>query len=278
MSIIAKATANQKENIQNPFGCDFNTNSSYPILHNHTFFEFTYFFARTKHYINGRTMWLEKDSLIFIRPHDTHYLSNCQETLGHLNLKLSCEHMRTICDYIDKDFYNKLLNADDSLLHIQNSPEFGRFVMKTLDEILTAQDKNLKYTTCKFLICDFLKLIYQHLFGSTKQNINPTAKNILSLLQNTDNFSENVTDLLSGLGYSYMHAYRLFKDATGQTPNTFFTEQKLHYAANLLTYTRYKIVEISGLCGFASQSRFDTAFKKYYGLSPSQYRNKQGSV
>lgn len=274
MPSIANATANQKENIQNSYGCDFNTNSSYPMLHNHTFFEFTFFFARTKHYINGRTAWLEKDSLIFLRPQDTHYLSNCQETLGHLNLKLSCEHMCAICDYIDTDFYDTLMYVDDTLLYVQTSPEFGRFVRQYLDKILTTQDNKLKYTTCKFLICDFLKQLYQQLFGNAKQDLSPTVKKILSLLRNSDNFGYNVTDLLGGLGYSYMQVYRLFKDATGQTPNTYFTEQKLHYAANLLTYTRYKIVEISSLCGFTSQSRFDTAFKKHYGVSPSEYRNK----
>lgn len=275
MPVFSRATASEKENIQNSFGCDFNTNSSYPILHNHTFFEFTFFFARTKHFINGRTTWLEKNTLIFLRPQDTHYLSDCQEALGHLNLKISCEHLRAICDYIDNDFYELLMQADDHLLSVQASPEFGRQTKKFLDELLTTHSKKLKYVSCKFIICDFLKLLYHHLCDTAEQKYSQTVKNIMLLLKSSDNFSTNITELLGGMGYSYMQIYRLFKDATGQTPNAYFTEQKLHYAANLLTYTRYKIVEIANLCGFATQSRFDTAFKKYYGITPNEYRRKQ---
>ena len=272
MSGFSHSTAKEKENIQNSFGCDFNTNSVYPLLHNHTFFEFTFFFARTKHFINGRTVWLEENTLIFLRPKDTHYLSDCREAMGHLNLKISCEQLRSLCDFIDPAFYNLLMESEDFLLSVQTSPEFGRQVRKFLDELLITPDKKPKFVSCKFMICTFLKILYYHLYDPSEQPISDTVKRIMSLLRNSDNFGTNITELLSNLGYSYMQLYRLFKDATGQTPNAFFAEQKLRYAANLLTYTSYKIAEIASLCGFASQPRFDTAFKKHYGVPPREYR------
>ena len=275
MSVFSLSTAKEKENIQNSSGCDFNTNSSYPLLHNHTFFEFTFFFARTKHFINGRSVWLEKNTLIFIRPRDTHYLSDCHEALGHLNLKISCEHLRTLCDFIDSDFYDLLMEAEDSVLSVPTSPEMGRQTQKFLDELLTTPGNKPKYVSCKFMICTYLKILYNHLCDHSEQAVSDTVKKMMFLLRNSDNFSTNITELLSGLGYSYMQLYRLFKDATGQAPNAFFTDQKLRYAANLLTYTSYKIVEIASLCGFASQPRFDTAFKKHYGVTPREYRSKQ---
>ena len=272
MSAFSRLTASQKKNIQNDSGCDFNTNSIYPILHNHAFFEFTFFFARTKHYINGKTVWLEPNTLIFVRPEDTHYLSDCQETLGHLNLKLSCDNLRSVCDYIDKGFYEQLMQADDTQLSLQISPEFSHQVRSFLDKLLTTQNLHSKYISCKFLICDFLKLLYQHLCEVSETHLPPIVREAMLLLCNSENFGTNTTDLLGGLGYSYMHIYRLFKEASGQTPNAFFLEQKLLYAANLLQYTRYKIVDIANLCGFATQSRFDTAFKAFCGISPSEYR------
>lgn len=275
MSVFSLSTAKEKENIQNSSGCDFNTNSSYPLLHNHTFFEFTFFFARTKHFINGRSVWLEKNTLIFIRPRDTHYLSDCHEALGHLNLKISCEHLRALCDFIDSDFYDLLMEAEDSVLSVQTTPEMGRQTQKFLDELLTTPGNKPKYVSCKFMICTYLKILYNHLCDHSEHKVSDTVKKMMSLLRNSDNFSTNITELLSGLGYSYMQLYRLFKDATGQAPNAFFTDQKLRYAANLLTYTSYKIVEIASLCGFASQPRFDTTFKKHYGMTPREYRSKQ---
>ncbi len=278
MSDFSHSTAKEKENIQNSFGCDFNTNSSYPLLHNHTFFEFTFFFARTKHFINGRTVWLEENTLIFIRPKDTHYLSDCREAMGHLNLKISCEQLRLLCDFIDPDFYNLLMESEDLLLSVQTSPDFGRQVRKFLDELLITPDKKPKFVSCKFMICTFLKILYGHLCDHSEQVLSDTVKSMMSLLRNSNNFGTNITELLSGLGYSYMQLYRLFKEATGQSPKAFFTEQKLRYAANLLAYTSYKIVEIASLCGFASQPRFDTAFKKHYGMTPREYRSEQSRL
>ena len=272
MPVFSRLTASQKENIQNDSGCDFNTNSIYPILHNHAFFEFTFFFARTKHYINGKTVWLEPNTLIFVRPEDTHYLSDCQETLGHLNLKLSCDNLRSVCDYIDKGFYELLMQADDMQLSLQTSPEFSHQVRSFLDKLLTTSNLHAKYIASKFLICDYLQLFYQHLCEVSETHLPSIVQDAMLLLRNFENFSTNTTDLLSGLGYSYMHIYRLFKESTGQTPNAFFLEQKLLYAANLLSYTRYKIVDIASLCGFSTQSRFDTAFKEFYGISPREYR------
>lgn len=272
MPAFSRLTASQKQNIQNDSGCDFNTNSVYPILHNHAFFEFTFFFSRTKHYINGKTVWLEPNTLIFVRPEDTHYLSDCQETLGHLNLKLSCDNLRSVCDYIEKGFYELLMQADDTQLSLQTSPEFSHQVRGFLDKLLTTSNLHSKYIASKFLICDYLRLFYQHLCEVSETHLPSIVQDAMLLLRNYENFSTNITDLLSGLGYSYMQIYRLFKEATGQTPNAFFLEQKLLYAANLLSYTRYKIVDIASLCGFSTQSRFDTAFKAFYGVSPREYR------
>lgn len=262
----------EKENIQNNYGCDYNAGNNWPILHRHEFFEITFFFSRTKHFLNGRTTWIRENTLLFIRPDDTHCFTNCAALLGHVNVKVSQAYMRTICDYIDGDFYQLLLSAEDSQLSIPLSEDYGRTVHKFLDGLLTSQGSKTIATSCKFMVVSFLKLIYQHMNTITKATTSETVQQIMLLLQKSENFSANITDLLSSLGYSYMQIYRLFKESTGQTPNAFFTECKLQYASNLLTYTSYKIIDIAGLCGFATQARFDTAFKKRYGVSPREYR------
>lgn len=272
MPELTPIIAYAKDNIQNDCGCDYNINSNYPVLHSHDFFEVTFFFARTKHLLNGRTSWIEEDTLFFFRPSDTHCFTDCSVSLGHINIKISQECMHAICDYLDEDLYQALLTADDARLAIPMSREFGRDVRKHLDDLLSAHSAKQVAIFCKLLIVSFLKQLYFHLYSEVQMPESETVNSILLLLQNPKNFSTNITELLSGLGYSYMHIYRLFKDATGQTPNGYFAERKLQYAANLLTYTNYKIVEIASLCGFATQARFDTIFKKRFHISPREYR------
>ena len=267
-------TADEKENIQNDYGCDFNTNSNYPVLHNHTFFELTFFFAVTTHHINGRICQVEENTLVLLRPADIHCLTDCETVLGHLNLKISCDCLQTLCQYIDRELYPALLEADDRQLSVVTPPEYGHRVRKALDEILFTSSKKQNIISCKFLVADFLRLLYDRLCNGVQKPMPKAVERGMKLLRDPSNFGANITELLSGLGYSYMQIYRLFKETAGRTPNAFFTEQKLLYAANLLNYTNYNIAQIANLCGFASQPRFDTAFKKYHGVSPREYRRE----
>lgn len=272
MAIKTIFTANEQDNIQNNCGCDFNTAKDWPILHNHTFFEITYIFARTKHDINSQTIWLEENTLLITRPHDVHCFSDCDETIGQLNFKISCDYFKTILNFFDDTFYDTVMNADIHELYVCMTPEYGRSVKKFLDELLMIPTLRQKYISCKFMVTKFLKIFYYHFYTSDKKVTSSIVNNAIQLLQSSKNFNTNIMDLLSGLDYSYMHIYRLFKDSTGQTPNNYFITQKLRYAANLLLYTNYKIVEIANQAGFTSQARFDTCFKKFYGITPKEYR------
>ena len=64
--------------------------------------------------------------------------------------------------------------------------------------------------------------------------------------------------------------YKL-KELTGDTPGVFFTKYKLNKAAHLLKEGKYNISEIASLVGFNTAAHFSVAFKKQFGVSPSDY-------
>ena len=47
---------------------------------------------------------------------------------------------------------------------------------------------------------------------------------------------------------------------------------KLSKACNLLDDTGYSMEKVAYFCGYDSQAVFTKAFKKHYGIPPSQYR------
>lgn len=49
---------------------------------------------------------------------------------------------------------------------------------------------------------------------------------------------------------------------------------KLEEAKSLLTYSDKSLGEISSYLSFSSQSYFQNVFKKKYGITPLQYRNR----
>lgn len=64
--------------------------------------------------------------------------------------------------------------------------------------------------------------------------------------------------------------YKL-KELTGETPGSFFRRYKLNKAAQLLREGDHNVSEIATLTGFSTAAHFSVAFKKQFGVSPSEY-------
>ena len=65
----------------------------------------------------------------------------------------------------------------------------------------------------------------------------------------------------------------LVKEETGQSFMELLMENRLEYAANLLKNTVRSVSEIAMDCGFGSVTNFHRMFRKYYGITPRNYRN-----
>lgn len=74
------------------------------------------------------------------------------------------------------------------------------------------------------------------------------------------------------LSASYVCTY--FKSQTGQTLNQYLTEYRMDRAMQLLKDARYQITDISAKVGYSNGNYFGKSFKKFTGLTPSQYREK----
>jgi two-component system response regulator YesN len=84
---------------------------------------------------------------------------------------------------------------------------------------------------------------------------------------------EEVADQL-GLNASYFS--QLFKQMTGETFVQYRIRKRMDKAKKLLELPHYRIIDISYEVGYADHPHFTKTFKKYTGLSPSEYRDKLG--
>lgn len=76
------------------------------------------------------------------------------------------------------------------------------------------------------------------------------------------------------LHYSRAHLSRRFKEETGMTLTDYILTKKSEEAARLLAFTDKSLIAISDYLGFSSQSHFTRVFKKYIGMTPSEYRSR----
>ena len=80
--------------------------------------------------------------------------------------------------------------------------------------------------------------------------------------------------------YSPFHFHRVFKLITGESLNAYINRKRLEKCAILLARkSNSSINEIGIQYGFGSNSSFARAFKNYFGLSPSAFREQSpGSI
>ena len=86
----------------------------------------------------------------------------------------------------------------------------------------------------------------------------------------------DITDFAQELGLSRTSLFNKIKSLTGMTPNNFIIDIKLkHAATSLRKHPDGNISTIAYACGFNTLSHFNKLFKKTYGITPTQYRNKK---
>lgn len=93
--------------------------------------------------------------------------------------------------------------------------------------------------------------------------------NFIEKIWNKPDF--NVNDFSKALGLSKSQLYRKLTKLTGQSPNNFLKEYRMHKALNLLHQQKGNIYEIAFETGFNSAAYFSKCFLEKYGLLPSKY-------
>jgi AraC family transcriptional regulator len=76
--------------------------------------------------------------------------------------------------------------------------------------------------------------------------------------------------------YSPFHLHRIFKAITNETLNSYITRKRIEKTASILLHQKnVSITELSLQYGFNSNSSFTRTFKKFYGISPSEFRKSK---
>ena len=110
------------------------------------------------------------------------------------------------------------------------------------------------------------------------QSINFSQNNLVS--QVIDYIDKNYMDPLTSLSttaqkfkVSDSHLSRVFKSSTGKRFMEYLIYKRVEKAKELLVSSQHKVNDISALVGYDNQISFMRIFKKYTGVTPSEYRS-----
>jgi two-component system, response regulator YesN len=111
----------------------------------------------------------------------------------------------------------------------------------------------------------------------TERKCGSNKKIITDILKYIDaNYHKNIsiTDISQEVYLSPNYISIIFKKETGEAFTNFLIRYRMEKAVQMLKDTNLKVYEIGDRVGYSNTSHFCTAFKKLFGVSPNEYRDK----
>lgn len=101
------------------------------------------------------------------------------------------------------------------------------------------------------------------------------TKTMSTITEQLENNSVNVDELASALAMSTSQFRRRLSALTGETPQSYITNIRMQKARHLLdTHLELSVLEVALQCGYDDQSSFTRAFKRFFGITPSEYQQR----
>lgn len=95
--------------------------------------------------------------------------------------------------------------------------------------------------------------------------------------ENIGNPDFNIETLCDRLAISRVHLHRKMKNMVGMSSGEFIRNLRFKQACRLLKKKDLDITQIAYAVGFTNPAHFATTFKKYFGLTPTEYRESNQS-
>jgi len=124
---------------------------------------------------------------------------------------------------------------------------------------------------------DFYQLIRHALHAVQQQTTTTKTELMLQAVQymhESYNKPISVTQISQHIGVERRRFAYLFERYTGMTPNHYLTNFRMKRSRELLRAQHYTVAQVAELVGYHDSFYFSRVFKKYNGVSPSDYRKK----
>jgi len=135
-------------------------------------------------------------------------------------------------------------------------------LMNTTDQIM-----NLQYN----MVLDFTRRVERIRLGKHPSKL---VTDVANYIQHHLSDSITAEDIAKDLYLSRPYLSRKFIEEAGVSLTDFILKEKTEEAKRLLRYSDKSLTAIGSYLGFSSQSHFSRVFKKYAGITPSDYREK----
>ncbi|TAF32148.1 MAG: helix-turn-helix domain-containing protein [Cytophagales bacterium] len=164
----------------------------------------------------------------------------------------------------------------DNKYHVETSA-LGTFLKQTIPYLSHEGFLNEEFylTLAEYVVSDHLHLYKQ--FQRVAAVKSSTRKHLLRCVERGRQFMDayfeqplGIEQVAKEAAMSQYHFFRLFRNVYGQSPYQYINQKKFERAFSLLISGHYSVSEVATSVGFSDIYVFSKAFKKHFGMSPSQ--------
>lgn len=256
--------------------------------HSHDYFEVNYVYSGsyTQFFLEEQKTF-HKGDLVIIAPDSPHYvLADHQSLILCINIRKSTFN-QTFWQLLENNdilstFFKQMMYGNHTSNYLSFSiqtPEIYEPLLQQIYDETVADDEYGNYMAINLLNTFFIQLLRN--FGNTIHvynldealNLDGNFPLIMKYVQ-YNYATVSLAELSRVFHYSEVYLSQLFKKNLNQNFSHIVQNLKVSNAKKYLTTTSYKLSEIAHMVGYNSSDHLSKIFKKYYGISPSQYREK----
>ena len=188
-------------------------------------------------------------------------------------------------------------------IYIDLSEDFSEDCRKALSEFLPKKAVKEKGVTCPVFVEDTkvaeivilgnredlsvlsvpIRYMIERLYDETRKTISEANEHDVyrkALQFIRERYTENITviDVAKHIGYSESYFGYAFKKKYKMSVSQYVRELQLAKAKDLLENTSFSVSGVASYVGFDDSNYFSLLFKKYFGLSPKEYRKTHSAL
>ena len=235
---------------------------------------------------DGKEVYLKQGELLFHKPNVSHSLyADGQNAPNVIIISFVCrsDSMHFFDDRIIKlnkkqvkYLYSIMDEAKRTFDIPYSDPETKKMTLLTHP---TLGGQQLIKNQLELLLIEIMRSLTETEYGnkiflSDNEFGNKFTADVIKIMKNNITNNLSIDDIVKATSYSKAYIFKQFKLATGKSVMDYFINLKINYAKELLGENDLTVKEIAEKLAFDTPNYFTKTFKKFTGLTPTEYKKR----